>query len=208
MALSTKHEAVALAYLTDPQHIGWRAYQSVYPNSSQHGAETQFSRLLKNVEFAARLAELGQQAAQGAVMTATEVLEGLTVLARSNMQDYVGAHGQVLDVGQLTRQHAAAIHELTSDTYMDGGGDDAREVKRVKLRLYDKRAALVDLGKHHALFTEKHVHEFGGVAERLAAALERIGDHAPNAEIRPDRDAHRGRHPRKAARKGKGSRAR
>ena len=27
---NAKHEAVALAYLADPQKIGWRAYREVY----------------------------------------------------------------------------------------------------------------------------------------------------------------------------------
>jgi phage terminase small subunit len=31
---------------------------------------------------------------------------------------------------------------------MDGRGEDAREVKRVKLKLSDKQAALEKLGKH------------------------------------------------------------
>jgi hypothetical protein len=39
---NAKHEAVALAYIADPEKIGWRAYRSVYAKSSQHAAETQF----------------------------------------------------------------------------------------------------------------------------------------------------------------------
>jgi hypothetical protein len=133
-------------------------------------------------------------------MTAREVLEGLTVLARSNMWDYVGTHGRLLSVAQLTREHAAAIQELTTETRMEGGGDDPVPVERVKLRLYDKRAALVDLGKHHVLFAEKHVHEVGGVAERLTAALERIGDNQPHTDkVRPHRDPPRRGHLRKQA---------
>jgi phage terminase small subunit len=68
-----RHEAVALAYIADPQKIGWRAYQSVYPKSSQHAAETLFSRMLKKVEFCARVTELQAGAAADAEIT----LEGL-----------------------------------------------------------------------------------------------------------------------------------
>ncbi len=35
---------------------------------------------------------------------------------------------------------------------------NAREVKKVRLKLADKRAALVDLGRHHKLFTDKFEH--------------------------------------------------
>jgi phage terminase small subunit len=35
-------------------------------------------------------------------------------------------------------------------------GEKARDVKRVKFRLADKRAALVDLGRHLGMFVNKH----------------------------------------------------
>jgi hypothetical protein len=69
-----RHEAVALAYIADPQKIGWRAYQSVYPKSSQHAAETMFSRMLKKVEFCARVAELQAGAAADAEITLESLL--------------------------------------------------------------------------------------------------------------------------------------
>jgi hypothetical protein len=49
--------------------MGWRAYKKVYPNSSLHAAECGFTRLQKNVEFAARVAELSEEAAQGSMPT-------------------------------------------------------------------------------------------------------------------------------------------
>jgi hypothetical protein len=41
---------------------------------------------------------------------------------------------------------------VTVEDFLDGRGDDAREVRRVKFKLHDKRAALNDLGRHHKLF--------------------------------------------------------
>jgi phage terminase small subunit len=101
---------------------------------------------------------LNAQAAEGAVATARQVLEELTRIGLANVRDYVGAHGQLVDVSQLTREQTAAIQEVTVDTYIDGSGESAREVKRVKLKLADKRAALVALGRHHKLFTDKFEH--------------------------------------------------
>jgi hypothetical protein len=47
-----RHEGVAQAYIADPEKVGWKAYKKVYPKSSQHAAETGFSRLLlKNAEL-------------------------------------------------------------------------------------------------------------------------------------------------------------
>jgi phage terminase small subunit len=196
---NAKHEAVALAFLTDPERVGWRAYQSVYPKSSRHGAETQWSRLLKNVEFSARIAELAAEAAKGAVMTAQEVLETLTRIARANMQDYVGADDVILPVQSLTRDQAAAIGERTVEHYTEGRGEDAREVRRVKFKLADRLRALELLGKHHELFTERHKHEFDtNIADRLAAVWARINGEAArsgvdgraNDNVRPARKQH------------------
>lgn len=167
---NAKHEAVAQAFIADPQKIGWKAYKRAYPKSSRHAAETAFSRLLKNAGFAARIAELKGEAAKGAVMSAQQVLEGLSQLAGANMLDYmrVGADGDpVVDFANLTRDQAACLQEVTVETFLDGGGKDAREVRKVKFKLADKRAALVDLGRHYGLFKDKveHTGKDGGPIE-------------------------------------------
>ena len=68
-----RHEAVALAHISDPEKIGWRAYQSVYSKSSRPAAESGFSRMLRKAKFRARVAELQADAAADAEIT----LEGL-----------------------------------------------------------------------------------------------------------------------------------
>jgi Terminase small subunit len=132
-------------------------------------------------------------------MTAQQVLEELTKLALANMQDYMkpGLDGDpVLDFAKLTREQASALQEVTVDRYTEGRGEDAREVKRVKFKLADKLRALELLGKHYGLFNERRVHEVGGDAERLIAALARADERA-NDNVRPDR-RRRARKPERA----------
>jgi phage terminase small subunit len=191
---NAKHEAVALAYIADPERIGWRAWHKVYPKSSQGAAEVAFSRLLRNAKFSARVAELAEAAAQGAVMAAREVLEELTKIARANMADFVraffGCGDPAAAVDQLTPAQTAALAEVTVEQFMDGRGDDARQVRRVRFKLASKIDALELLGKHHKLYTDRVEHEYGGVglAERLAAALARVhGQERNNGGARSDR---------------------
>lgn len=122
------------------------------------GAEANASRLIRNDKVAARIAELKAEAAKGAVATAQQVLEELTKIGLANMQDFVGDNDITHSVASLNRNHAAAIQEYTVEHYTDGHGDDVREVKKIKLKLADKRGALVDLGRHHKLFTDKSEH--------------------------------------------------
>jgi phage terminase small subunit len=194
----------------DPRKIGWRAYRKVYSKSSQRAAEVAFSRLLRNAEFSARVAELQAQAAEGAVMAAREVLIELSRIGRANMADFVRAFGRgdpVAAVDQLTPEQTAALGEVTIEQFMDGVGDDAREVRRIKFKLIAKIRALELLGKHYRLFVERHGHDLGaGVAERLAAAIARVEGRGRSAgrQVRTPR----GGPARRAARKDKRVRAR
>lgn len=91
-------------------------------------------------------------------ITQDRVLQELAKLGFANMADYmsIGAGGApVLDFSKLTRDQAAALVEVTVEDFVDGRGEDARDVRRVKFKLADKRAALVDMGKHLGMFIER-----------------------------------------------------
>ena len=89
--------------------------------------------------------------AQRTEITQDRVLFELASLGFSNMQDFLekGEDGKdvLKQVSALHSQHAAAISELTVDK--DG---------KTKLKLADKRPALVDIGKHLGMFPSRHEH--------------------------------------------------
>jgi phage terminase small subunit len=106
---NSRHEAFARAVLQGKN--GREAYIAAGYNAA--GAEANASRLIRNDKVSARIAELKGKAAEGAVATARQVLEELTRIGLANMRDYVGSHGQLADVSQLTREQTAAIQEIT-----------------------------------------------------------------------------------------------
>lgn len=62
------------------------------------------------------------------------------------------------DLSCLTFDEAYAIDKYTEEFYMEGRGDNAREVKKVTLKMSDKLGPLVTLAKKLGMLTEKVEH--------------------------------------------------
>lgn len=91
-------------------------------------------------------------------ITQDSVLKELAKIGFANMADYMRVDHRgdpALDFSNLTRDQAAPLVEVTVEDFLDGRGDDARDVRRVKFKLADKKGALVDIGKHLGMFTNK-----------------------------------------------------
>lgn len=153
---NAKHEAFALAVGRGVS--GREAYKNAgFKPKNDATADACASRLLTDAKVAARVSWLKSQVAEAVVservMDLEEVLAELSKLGRSNIQDIVVGGDDTAEVVQSLRdmkpEHAAAIQELTIETYVEGKGDNARDVKRVKVKLHDKRGALSELRRHH-----------------------------------------------------------
>lgn len=126
---------------------------------SPRSADVTGARLLGNAKVRAALDKaLGSQQERTQV-TADRVVEELGKLAFSNMLDYMttGDDGLAyIDLSSLTREQAAAIQEVTVDEYTEGDGEDGRLVKKVKVKLADKKGPLELLGKRFGLWVDRH----------------------------------------------------
>jgi phage terminase small subunit len=92
-------------------------------------------------------------------ITQARVAVELGRVAFANMMDYMKIDPLTgdpsLDWSGLTREQAAAMIEITVDDYIDGRGANARDVRKVKFKLGDKRAALMDIAKLFGWIVEK-----------------------------------------------------
>lgn len=121
-------------------------------------AVVQGSRLLTNANVAAAIAAGKAERAERVGISADRVLTELAKLGFANMADYMKTTSDGdprLDFSALSRDQAAALTEVTVEDFVEGRGEDARDVRRVKFKLADKRAALVDIGKHLGLFLDR-----------------------------------------------------
>jgi phage terminase small subunit len=122
------------------------------------------------------LVQVGRdKAAKRAEITLDQVVAEAAKIGFANMQDYlsVGNDGQPsLDWSKLSREQAAALGEVTVDTFTQGQGEDAKDVRRVKFKLADKLQALIALGKHLGGFGSKiEVTGAGGAPFEMRAIL-------------------------------------
>ena len=152
-------------------------------------AASQIVRRIRELqaELQAIEAQATEQAIEKLAVTKESILAELARIGFANMLDYVqpgAAGGFAVDLPALSRDQGAAIQEVVVE-YQAGGGDDKTDVRRVRLKLHDKRAALVDLGKHLGLFVERrHVtmehgdqptEELTAHLGAIAAQLESLG---------------------------------
>lgn len=154
---------------------GTRAY--IAAGYSKRGADAGASRLLGNIKVRKLVEELAEKRNKKLDLTAEQVLAELKLMGFSNMLDYIRIQGgnAYIDLSKLSREQAAAIQEITVDEYTEGRGDDARDVKRIRFKLADKRGSLELLGKHLRLFAEKH--EVSG-GDPIRVIVEYIGEPA------------------------------
>lgn len=138
-------------------------------------AHVQGSRLLSDARIAAEIAKRQTKVADKLEITAERVIRELALIGFANMLDYIRPQdgGAIVDLSTMTRDQAAALGEVTTEVYMEGAGDEAVPVKRTKIKLLDKRAALVDLGKHLGLFNQPMDEVADGIAALLINARNR-----------------------------------
>lgn len=80
----------------------------------------------------------------------------------------------IFNYDEATMEEFAAIGEITVETYVEGRGEDAQTVKRVKVKPYDKKAALDSLARIHGMFNDKLlVGDEGSLEQRLQAGRQR-----------------------------------
>lgn len=79
-------------------------------------------------------------------MSASEVIARLSAIARSDMSDFVKIDHGITFLDAEKAEKAGALHLIKKVRIKDDG---------IEVELYDKQAALVQLGKYHAIFTDR-----------------------------------------------------
>jgi phage terminase small subunit len=147
--------------------------------SAKTAAEQAFD-LLRKPQISAAITGAEADRAIRTGVTQDRVIAEMARLGFANMLDYIAVQADgtaYVDLEHLTRDQAAAIAEMTVEEFKDGRGEDARDVKRVKIKLADKLGPLTQLGRHTGLFPTRMEHSGPGDGPiEVADARERLLD--------------------------------
>jgi phage terminase small subunit len=156
--LTHRQRQFALAYAADPQHNGTKAALSAgCPRTSAH---VMASRWLKNAEVQDLVEQFVGRMARKYELSAEKVIQELCKLAFANLADYVEINREgvaFLSLSEITRDQAAAIHEITLENCDRGDSKDPNARRALRVRLSDKVRSLELLGKFLKLFGKDNV---------------------------------------------------
>ncbi len=113
-------------------------------------------------------------------VTRERIIQEYAKIAFANFGDLLEINedgSAILDLAGITDEQRAALSEFQVDEYKDGKGEDAREVKKYKVKFHDKKAALDALAKIMGYLTEK-VEVSGELSfvERILAGRKRAAE--------------------------------
>lgn len=133
-------------------------------------------RLKENESVEARVREILGAAAKRTEITQARVLEELGKIGFSDIRKLFSDTGALKRVEDLDDDAAACLSSIEVVTKRVPGGGDSEVEHVAKLKLWDKRAALVDIGKHLGMFKEIHEHtgKDGGPIEMADTELARL----------------------------------
>src|SRR5260370_32849907 len=183
-ALSPKHEAFVQAYVSRGMN-GTKAYRAVYPSiKSDDVAGAAAARLLGNVRVQARIAEIMGAGAERAEVTVEQVVRELKLIGFSDIRKVVSWRNELVtrtekgEDGEPVMVLMPRVTIIDADKVSDEADAAVAAVWQtvngaLRVKLHDKHAALVSIGKHLGLFTDHlKVDAVYGISEEPMSAEE------------------------------------
>lgn len=167
MSLTAKEAAFVVEYLIDLN--GKQA--AIRAGYSEKTAEQQASRLLRNAKVAEAVADAMDARAKRTLVTADRVVRELAKIGFADIRKVVKWTGNQPDMDVEGCEDAEEV-EITAANFvrlfdsaeiaddMAGAIAEVSQTKdgMIKVKLHDKQAALVNLGKHLGMFTTRVEH--------------------------------------------------
>ncbi|KKL71187.1 hypothetical protein LCGC14_2097430 [marine sediment metagenome] len=120
-------------------------------------ADVEGPRLLGFAGVQREIARLRLELQSRTQVSPEKIVRELALIAFSDIGDVIrfvdgAAH---LDFSDLPPEFTKSVSQITVETFTEGRGDRATDIRQVKLKMNDKRAALVDLAKIMGMMREQ-----------------------------------------------------
>lgn len=146
LAVAERHETFAREYARDFNAV--RA--AIVAGYSKDRAGSTAAELRRRPEIRARIMELVEERKKLVEIDPNLVLHELALLGFSKMGDFYTLDDKGdphFDFSNLTEEQQRCVESLEIETYMEGKGEYAREVKKIKFKLANKAQALLGFAK-------------------------------------------------------------
>lgn len=147
MGLTAKQEKFCAEYIIDKNATA-AAARAGY---SKKTADKQGWELLQNPKVKARIEELLHEAMIRCELSADMVIKELQAMAFFSIRDFVDEGNTIKDLTTLSREKLKPVTGIKVTEKVDSEG---YLLTVTELKLADKRASLVDLGRHLGIFKE------------------------------------------------------
>lgn len=158
--LTAKQEQFCQEYLVDLN----ATQAAIRAGYSKDTANEIGSQNLAKISISERITELRAERAGRLEITKDMVLAEYAKIAFFDpskiFKSTVGGDPYI-DMSEATKEDWAAVTSIQCEDFVDGRGEDTREVRKVKVTLSDKKAALDSVAKHLGMFTDKVEHSGG-----------------------------------------------
>lgn len=115
---------------------------------SKKTANVQGSRLLTKVDIKNRIKELQKELQERTGLSAEKVLREMEKIGFSNIQNVLADGNSIKDITKIDKDIAATVKSVKTTVTKN----EFETKTQVTIELYDKRATLVDLGRHLGIF--------------------------------------------------------
>ena len=172
MALTAKQQAFVGEYLVDLN----ATQAAIRAGYSVETARAIGSENLAKPDIADAIAEAQSERSRRTEITQDRVLQELAKIGFSDVRKLFTPGGNLLPIQDMDDVTAATVSSIEVVTRKVPGGEEAEVEHVAKIKTWDKQTALVNIGRHLGMFTDKIEHSGAiDLAERLRKAQERLG---------------------------------
>ena len=166
-----KREAFLQEYLKD---LNGQAAAIRAGYSKKTAARQAYDILNKDDEAKARLQELIEARNDRTKISQDDVVHELAKIAFGGLGRFIkrtAAGDPFIDISDVEDADLNLLSEVTIEDFTDGRGEDARDVRKIKIKTLDRLSALDKLARHLGVYadSEKRLGGKGSVGDLLAA---------------------------------------